>query len=87
MFTWRPMPAPGHPYTLTLAYAQEERGPAVEDTLALYWWDGSIWSQQGLTSSVDVAGNLITAQADHFSVFAILGETHRLFLPLSLRSD
>ena len=76
--------APGVSYTVTIAYTSN--GPAIEDTLALYWWDGSRWSQQGITSAVDTTSDVVTAQVDHFSLFAVLGETKRIYLPLVLKN-
>ena len=80
---------PVQPYTITVQYTEVEKGPAIEDTLGLYWWDegASRWSQQGITSSVNVTGNVVTAQVSHLSLFAVLGETRRVvFLPVVLRS-
>jgi len=76
-------PAPGHTYTVMVDYEQADLGMTRESTLALYWWDGDSWSQQGIVSSVDTAANRVTAQVDHFSLFTVLGETHRVFLPLA----
>jgi oligopeptide transport system substrate-binding protein len=79
---------PGHTCTITVQYTDTEKGTVVEDTLGLYWWDegASQWSQQGTTSSVNTTNNLVTAQVDHFSLFAVLGETHRVYLPLVFRN-
>jgi oligopeptide transport system substrate-binding protein len=79
-------PAPGQTYTITVQYTDAERSTIKEDTLALYWWDGNAWSQQGITSTVDTIGKVVTAQVDHLSTFAVLGETHRVFLPIVMRS-
>ena len=72
---------PTQPYTLTVQYTDQEKGPAIEDTLALYSWDGSQWVKEP-SSVVDAAQNMVTASPDHFTVWAVLGETHRVFLPL-----
>ena len=77
---------PTQPYTITVQYTDTEKGPAIEETLGLYWWDGSDWSQEGITSTVNTVNNMVTAQADHFSLFAVLGETRRVYLPLVLRN-
>lgn len=77
---------PGQTCTMTVAYSDTETGPAIEGTLGLYWWDASAWSQQGITSSVNITDNLVTAQVDHLSLFAVLGETQRLFLPLVFKN-
>jgi hypothetical protein len=78
---------PGYLYTITIQYSDAEKGLAVEETLGLYWWDGDAWSQQGITSSVNITDNSVTAQVDHLSLFAVLGETRKIFLPLALKSS
>jgi hypothetical protein len=80
-------PAAGQFYTVTVQYSEDERGSAIEDTLGLYGWNGDEWSRQGITSTVDVSGNVVTAQVDHFSLWAVLGETRRVYLALALRGD
>ena len=77
---------PNQPYTVTVQYTDAEKGPAIEDTLGLYWWDGSEWSQEGITSTVDTVNNTLIAQVDHFSLFAVLGETKWVYLPLALHN-
>ena len=77
--------APGQTYTLTVQYTDAEKGPAIESTLALYYWDGSQWVKEP-TSVVDTANNVVTATPDHFSKWAVLGETRRLYLPLVLKN-
>jgi hypothetical protein len=75
-------PVPGQAYTLTVQYAEAEKGPAIEDTLALYWWDGNQWIKEP-SSTVDVASNTVTASPDHLaSLWAVLGETERAYLPI-----
>jgi hypothetical protein len=78
-------PAASHTYTVAVEYTDAEKGPVIEGTLGLYWWTGSAWSQQGISSTVNITDNVVTAQVDHFSLFGILGETHRVYLPLVLR--
>jgi len=78
----------GHTCTITAQYTDTEKGPVIEDTMGLHWWDegASEWSQQGITSSVNITDNLVIAQVDHFSLFAVLGETFRVYLPVVLRN-
>jgi hypothetical protein len=76
---------PTQPYTVTIAYSDAETGPALEETLALYSWDGGEWVEEP-TSELDIGSNTITAAPDHFSSWAVLGETRRVFLPLIVRS-
>jgi len=79
--------ASGQSYTTVVTYTNI--GPVIEnDNLGLYWWDEgtSQWSQQGITSTVNITDNVVTAQVSHFSLFAVLGETRRVFLPSILRN-
>jgi ligand-binding sensor domain-containing protein len=73
------------PYSLTVDYADGDLGPAVESTLGVYWWDGGQWVLEP-SSDVDVAANRVTAMPDHMTLFAVLGETNRLYLPLVART-
>jgi hypothetical protein len=68
------------PYSLTIRYSQAEEGPAIEGTLALYYWDGEEWLPEP-SAETNTAANRITASPDHFGLFAVLGETHRLYFP------
>lgn len=77
-------PAPGRTYTITLAYGSE-KGAAIEETLGLWWWDGVKWSQEGISSTVDITNQAVIAQVNHFSLFGVWGETKQLYLPLILR--
>jgi hypothetical protein len=77
--------APGQTYTLTVRYTDAEKGPAIENTLALYYWDGSQWVKEP-SSEVDTAANTVTAHPNHFSRWTVLGETRRIYLPLVLRN-
>jgi len=77
--------APGATYTVTVQYTDDEKGPAIEDTLALYWWDGSQWVKEP-SSVLDADVNTVSATPDHLGLWAVLGETRRLFLPVMLRN-
>jgi len=72
------------PYTITVEYGDDELGPAIEGTLGLYRWNGVDWLLEP-TSSVAVAQNRVSATLDHMTLFAVLGETNRLYLPLIMR--
>jgi len=65
-------------------YTDAEKGPAIENTLALYYWDGSQWVKEP-SSVVDTVANKVTATPDHFSLWAALGETRRVYLSLIMR--
>jgi ELWxxDGT repeat protein len=82
--TSRPV-QPARPYTLTVHYTEAERGSAIESTLALYSWDGSRWEREP-NSVIDATSMTITATPNHFSIWAVLGDSHRAFLPVVSRS-
>ena len=72
------------PYAITIHYTDTEKGGVKENTLGLYWWNGAQWILEP-TSSADPDNNVLTASPNHMSLFAVLGETERIFLPLALR--
>ena len=67
-----------------MRYTDEDRGSAIADTLGLYWLSGTNWVTEGITTVVQ-GDHVITSTTDHFTLFAVLGQTHRLYLPLILR--
>jgi hypothetical protein len=76
--------ASGQSFTATLHYTDTELGSAIEGTLALYAWDSSQWVREP-TSVLDASANTLSAMPNHLGMFAALGETHRLFLPVAMR--
>jgi hypothetical protein len=71
-------------FTMTVSYSDEEveAGQLVdEDGLGFYWWDGDQWVRES-SSEVDTTANQIVAMPDHLSLWAVLSEKHRLFLPV-----
>ena len=79
---------PGYVYSVTVHYTEAKLGPTAEDTLALYGWDqdAGAWTQEGISNTLDTVADTLTAQVDHFSQFAVIGKTNRVYLPLVLRS-
>jgi hypothetical protein len=75
---------PGHWYTVTVEYGDAAARHMDESTLALYHWDGGAWIKEP-TSEVHLGNNTVTGYPDHFSNWAVLGETNRVYLPLVLR--
>jgi hypothetical protein len=75
---------PQQPYALTIHYTEAERGVAIEETLGLYYWDGSDWVREE-SGVVDMVNNLIIAAPNRFGIWAVLGETERTFMPLGAR--
>ncbi|HQE92267.1 MAG TPA: YCF48-related protein [Anaerolineae bacterium] len=80
------MPAsivPGAHYTITVDYSG---AIVVEDAwLGLYHWDGNAWVKES-TSSADWDKNIVTANPDHFSYFAVLGKSYWVYLPTVLKN-
>jgi hypothetical protein len=80
---------PQRPYTMTVCYSDEEvaAGRIVnEKGLGLYWWDGETWVREP-SSKVDMSANTVTATPDHFSLWGLLSETRRLFIPAVSRNQ
>lgn len=78
-------------YAMHLPYTDEEVQNAGlnEETLRCQWLDETTGEWQPVTSSVDTANNILTCQADHFTEFAVTGDTvqpaaptSQIFLPL-----
>jgi hypothetical protein len=76
-------PLPGKALTVTVDYGAS--GPVREDTLGLWWWTGAAWSQSGITSTLNLSAHSLTAQLSHLTLFAILGRSERIYLPLLQR--
>lgn len=76
--------APARQFSITIRYTDAERGPAIADTLALYFWDGNRWVQEP-TSGVNPSAHTITATPGRVGLWAVLGETRRSFLPVARR--
>ncbi len=72
-------PEPGQSYNIAVQYADSI--PALEDTLALYVWDGNQWVLEP-TSHLDPGTNMISAMPGHFSTWAVMGEGIPQYLPM-----
>lgn len=72
------------PLTLTVSYSENLRGPIISGTENLYRWQNSQW----VTDSINLTArwsNGLSAQITHLSLFGILGETLRTYLPIVLK--
>ncbi len=72
---------PTQPYTLTVGYDDTTRGPAIEASLAAFFWDGYAWVADP-SSVVDTDTQTITAHPQQFGLWTVLGTTNRSYLPL-----
>jgi hypothetical protein len=70
---------PTGPVTVTIDYSPDQLGPIIPGSLGLWWMDVDGWSR--LPSQDDPVAGRLTATVDHFSLFALFGETHSLYLP------
>ncbi len=76
--------ASGQTITITLAYSDTQVSPVFEDSLALYNWNGITWGKE-TTSTLDPVKNVITATPEHLSLWALLSDTNRVYLPILRR--
>ncbi len=74
---------PTGPVTVTIDYSATGTGATIPGTLCLWWMDVNGWVR--LPSVDDPILKKLTATADHFSRFAVFGETNRIFLPVLMR--
>ncbi len=72
--------------TVTISYTDSDLGPAIESSLQLYRLEGSSWITQGITSTLNTAGNLLTALVDRLGRFAVLAETNRVYMPVTFKT-
>lgn len=73
----------GQSYSMALRYSDDDSGPVVEETLALYRWDGEQWVLEP-SSAVHPVSNTVTASPEHLGLFCVLGEARWHYLPLFL---
>jgi hypothetical protein len=72
------------PLTLTVSYSESMRGPIVPGTENLYRWQDSQWVADSITLASRCSDGL-SAQITHFSLFGVLGESKRVYLPIVLK--
>jgi len=83
----------GAPATVTIHYSdQDVHLVSDESQLALWWWTGSEWRDAAQTCDPassytrDVVNNVLSVPICHLSEFGLFGPTHRVYLPLVLRT-
>ncbi|MGB0384043.1 MAG: right-handed parallel beta-helix repeat-containing protein [Ardenticatenaceae bacterium] len=72
---------PTQPFSLTIFYDETELATLSEKSLALYYWDGSQWLPEP-SFTIDHMTHSISAMPERLSIWALLGETHQIFLPM-----
>lgn len=85
-FDLRPQLTFSRPVTIVVRYIAEDKGPAIAETIRLYWFDetNQAWLTSGITTT-DRATGILTSTTDHLTMFALLGETRRIYLPVIVR--
>jgi peptide/nickel transport system substrate-binding protein len=78
--------APGYTYSVTVHYSDADVILIDRSTLAFYYWKADSWIRES-TSQVHSGDRTVTATPDHFSHWAVLGETRRVFLPVVVRNQ
>jgi hypothetical protein len=81
------------PVTVTIHYSGADvRVVSDENELALYWWDGTGWTDASKTCDPpseyvrDKVNRVLGVSICHLSRFGLFGPTHQIYLPLLLRS-
>jgi len=70
------------PVTISVTYPANN--PLISDSIRLYWLSGTTWLTHGITTTARTSTSL-TSLTSHFTVFAVLGKAHSLYLPLLLK--
>ncbi len=71
---------PAVPFTITVGYTDFERGSAVADTPALYYWDGSAWVKEP-SSALNQTARTVSATTKRLGIWALMGDARRAWLP------
>ena len=72
------------PLTLTASYSDSVRVPIIPGTEYLYRWQNSQWLTEGVTLTMRWSTGVAT-HITRLGLFGVLGETHRVYLPLVLK--
>jgi peptide/nickel transport system substrate-binding protein len=83
-------PLPGltfpNPVTITVSYNGQAIKPIVEDTLHLFWWNGSEWEDAACGPYVrNLVQDTLQVPVCHFSPFTLAGKTKDIYLPFIKR--
>jgi hypothetical protein len=72
------------PITVTIHYTDTDITKLKEDTLGLRYWDGSVWSTDGITlAKRNSAQNYVVFSVSHLSEFALFGEAESAGVSIS----
>lgn len=71
---------PQQPYTLSISYTDDQIRFIIPETLSIYFWDGESWQREE-SSEVDLQTQIITAEPERLGLWAVMGESRRIYLP------
>jgi len=75
------------PVTLTIEYDDSAVAGLDESTLVLSYWDGTEWTEEGITVvDLDTENNRLIVTISHLTEFAMFGTDNKVYLPLVLRN-
>lgn len=73
-------------YELRVEYDGNDLSDVQEQSLGLHFWEDGDWVKEP-SSSVDTINDLVSANPDHFSLWAIMGEKiYAVYLPYTIRN-
>jgi hypothetical protein len=76
------------PLTVTIRYTEGDLDGLAEELVEFLYWDGVAWVDDGITIiQRDMTNNVIVAQIEHLTEFALFSDHHRIYMPLVLRSS
>lgn len=73
-----------NPLMLTIWFSENIRGPIIPNTETLYRWQNGLWVMDGITLTGRWSNGFST-QIEHLSLFGVLGETYKVYLPIILK--
>jgi oligopeptide transport system substrate-binding protein len=73
------------PVTVTINYTEGDLAGRDESTLKVWYWNGSAWVDDGITTvERDLVNNRLVLQIEHLTKFGLFGQ-RRIMLPLVLK--
>jgi hypothetical protein len=68
------------PYQVSIQYSAPPEGSSANIKVGLYYWDGYDWLLEP-SSTAGRGESIVSAEPDHFSLWAVLAENNSLYLP------
>ncbi|HBY94789.1 MAG TPA: hypothetical protein DEP84_12665 [Chloroflexi bacterium] len=76
-----------NPFSIIIHYDESDLEGIDENTLTLSYWDTASEAWEGILTTVDAEANTMTAELNHLTTFAAMGQVgrYRIYLPLLVR--